>query len=202
MDTRKNGPFPVQGRDRCQSARQALHLHLPPAGGCLSLDHRRAVPARGPKLLHDHTALARRRRESADGPRRPGQRLAVYGGSAINSRGTRSALRPGGGSRPGRKDWHSSTAAQIAVPHAGERDPQHLAALAAQLCHQSLAWDARIRHPFPLPLPLPWTAPTPNTAAPPSTPPSRPSPTKHRAACTTPTPVSRWHCRNAQPSMR
>ncbi|WP_164992932.1 RNaseH domain-containing protein [Streptomyces lydicus] len=38
-----------------------------------------------------------------------------------------------------RKDWHSSTAAQIAVPHAGDRDPQHLAALAAQLCHQSLA---------------------------------------------------------------
>ncbi|MEU9489281.1 RNaseH domain-containing protein [Streptomyces decoyicus] len=43
-----------------------------------------------------------------------------------------------------------TTAAQIAVPHAGERDPQHLAALAAQFCHQSLAWDARTRHPFPL----------------------------------------------------
>ncbi|MFG2888051.1 RNaseH domain-containing protein [Streptomyces sp. NPDC048248] len=36
----------------------------------------------------------------------------------------------------------------IAVPHAGERDPQQLAA--AQLCHQSLAWDARTRHPSPL----------------------------------------------------
>ncbi|MEU3317393.1 RNaseH domain-containing protein [Streptomyces sp. NPDC006662] len=30
------------------------------------------------------------------------------------------------------------------------RDPEQLAALAAQLCHQSLAWDARTRHPFPL----------------------------------------------------
>ncbi|WDT58461.1 RNaseH domain-containing protein [Streptomyces sp. G7(2002)] len=49
-----------------------------------------------------------------------------------------------------RKDWHSFTAAQIAVPHAGERDPQRLAALAAQLWHQPLAWDARTRHPFPL----------------------------------------------------
>ncbi|MFJ2626864.1 RNaseH domain-containing protein [Streptomyces sp. NPDC087532] len=49
-----------------------------------------------------------------------------------------------------RKDWHSFTATQLAVPHAGGRDPQHLAALAAQLCHQSLAWDARTRHPFPL----------------------------------------------------
>ncbi|MFF9072765.1 RNaseH domain-containing protein [Streptomyces sp. NPDC014872] len=49
-----------------------------------------------------------------------------------------------------RKDWHSFTATQFAVPHAGGRDPQQLAALAAQLCHQSLAWDARTRHPFPL----------------------------------------------------
>jgi hypothetical protein len=49
-----------------------------------------------------------------------------------------------------RKDWHSFTAVQISVPHAGGRDPEQLAALAAQLCHQSLAWDARTRHPVPL----------------------------------------------------
>lgn len=49
-----------------------------------------------------------------------------------------------------RKDWHSFTAAQITVPHAGTWDPEQLAALAAQLCHQSLAWDARTRHPVPL----------------------------------------------------
>ncbi|MEV7556547.1 RNaseH domain-containing protein [Streptomyces sp. NPDC089795] len=49
-----------------------------------------------------------------------------------------------------RKDWHSFTATQLAVPNAGGRDPEQLAALAAQLCHQSLAWDARTRHPFPL----------------------------------------------------
>ncbi|MFE6904245.1 RNaseH domain-containing protein [Streptomyces sp. NPDC057717] len=49
-----------------------------------------------------------------------------------------------------RKDWHSFTATQITVPHAGGRDPRQLAAVAAQLCHQSLAWDARTRHPVPL----------------------------------------------------
>ncbi|WP_406841903.1 RNaseH domain-containing protein (plasmid) [Streptomyces sp. AHU1] len=49
-----------------------------------------------------------------------------------------------------RKDWHSFTATQITVPHAAEHDPQKIAALAAQLCHQSLAWDARTRHPVPL----------------------------------------------------
>lgn len=49
-----------------------------------------------------------------------------------------------------RKDWHSFTAAQITVPHAGIWDPEQLASLAAQLCHQSLAWDARTRHPVPL----------------------------------------------------
>ncbi|MEU3316638.1 RNaseH domain-containing protein [Streptomyces sp. NPDC006662] len=49
-----------------------------------------------------------------------------------------------------RKDWHSFTATQLAVPNAGGRDPEQLSALAAQLCHQSLAWDARTRHPFPL----------------------------------------------------
>ncbi|EST37309.1 hypothetical protein N566_13695 [Streptomycetaceae bacterium MP113-05] len=49
-----------------------------------------------------------------------------------------------------RKDWHSFTATQITVPHAGDKDPQQLAAVAAQLCHQSLAWDARTRHPVPL----------------------------------------------------
>lgn len=49
-----------------------------------------------------------------------------------------------------RKDWHSFTAAQITVPHAGTWVPKQLAALCAQLCHQSLAWDARTRHPVPL----------------------------------------------------
>ncbi|WP_414820640.1 RNaseH domain-containing protein [Streptomyces rubrogriseus] len=49
-----------------------------------------------------------------------------------------------------RKDWHSFTATQITVPHSAERDPQQLATLVAQLCHQSLAWDARTRHPVPL----------------------------------------------------
>ncbi|WP_326617655.1 RNaseH domain-containing protein [Streptomyces decoyicus] len=49
-----------------------------------------------------------------------------------------------------RKDWHSFTATQITVPHAAGFDPQQLATLAAQLCHQSLAWDARTRHPVPL----------------------------------------------------
>ncbi|GAA2624323.1 hypothetical protein GCM10010425_20000 [Streptomyces spororaveus] len=49
-----------------------------------------------------------------------------------------------------RKDWHSFTAVQITVPNADGRDPEHLAGLAAQLCHQSLAWDARTRHPVPL----------------------------------------------------
>ncbi|MEU7183570.1 MULTISPECIES: RNaseH domain-containing protein [Streptomyces] len=49
-----------------------------------------------------------------------------------------------------RKDWHSFTATQITIPHDGKRDPQQLAALTAQLCHQSLAWDARTRHPVPL----------------------------------------------------
>ncbi|MFD3420048.1 RNaseH domain-containing protein [Streptomyces decoyicus] len=33
---------------------------------------------------------------------------------------------------------------------AQEWDPQRLAARAAQLCHQSLTWDVRTRHRFPL----------------------------------------------------
>ncbi|AKG41388.1 hypothetical protein SXIM_00040 [Streptomyces xiamenensis] len=49
-----------------------------------------------------------------------------------------------------RKDWHSFTATQISVPHPGTWDPEQLAGVAAQLCHQSLAWDARTRHPVPL----------------------------------------------------
>ncbi|MDX3798953.1 RNaseH domain-containing protein [Streptomyces sp. AK04-3B] len=49
-----------------------------------------------------------------------------------------------------RKDWHSFTAVQITVPRAAGHDPKQLASLAAQLCHQSLAWDARTRHPVPL----------------------------------------------------
>lgn len=55
----KKGALPVRGRAPWQSARQALHLHLPPAGGRLSLDHRRGAPACGPKLHHDHTASVR-----------------------------------------------------------------------------------------------------------------------------------------------
>lgn len=58
------------------SARQALHLHLPPAGGRLSLDHRRAAPTCGPKLHHDHTASVR-----------PGARACVsYRSSRAGSR--------------------------------------------------------------------------------------------------------------------
>ncbi|MFJ2273910.1 RNaseH domain-containing protein [Streptomyces sp. NPDC087866] len=49
-----------------------------------------------------------------------------------------------------RKDWHSFTATQITVPQPADRDPQQLATLVAQLCHQSLAWDARTRHPVHL----------------------------------------------------
>lgn len=49
-----------------------------------------------------------------------------------------------------RKDWHSFTATQITVPQTGGHEPKDLAALAAALCHQSLAWDARTRHPVPL----------------------------------------------------
>ncbi len=49
-----------------------------------------------------------------------------------------------------RKDWHSFTATQITVPRPDGHRPQDLAALAAALCHQSLAWDARTRHPVPL----------------------------------------------------
>ncbi|OCC14055.1 RNaseH domain-containing protein [Streptomyces sp. PTY087I2] len=49
-----------------------------------------------------------------------------------------------------RKDWHSFTATQITVPQPGAHRPKDLAALAAALCHQSLAWDARTRHPVPL----------------------------------------------------
>ncbi|MFG2136593.1 RNaseH domain-containing protein [Streptomyces sp. NPDC048650] len=49
-----------------------------------------------------------------------------------------------------RKDWHSFTATQITVPRPGEHKQETLAALAAALCHQSLAWDARTRHPVPL----------------------------------------------------
>ncbi|MFG3253329.1 RNaseH domain-containing protein [Streptomyces sp. NPDC048172] len=49
-----------------------------------------------------------------------------------------------------RKDWHSFTATQITVPQTGGHKPKDLAALAAALCHQSLAWDARTRHPVPL----------------------------------------------------
>ncbi|MCX4398881.1 MULTISPECIES: RNaseH domain-containing protein [unclassified Streptomyces] len=49
-----------------------------------------------------------------------------------------------------RKDWHSFTATQITVPQPGMHQPKDLAALAAALCHQSLAWDARTRHPVPL----------------------------------------------------
>ncbi|WP_431949467.1 RNaseH domain-containing protein [Actinacidiphila sp. bgisy167] len=49
-----------------------------------------------------------------------------------------------------RKDWHSFTATQITVPQPGEHRAKDLAALAAALCHQSLAWDARTRHPVPL----------------------------------------------------
>ncbi len=49
-----------------------------------------------------------------------------------------------------RKDWHSFTATQITVPHAASYRAKDLAALAAALCHQSLAWDARTRHPVPL----------------------------------------------------
>lgn len=40
------------------SARQALHLHFPPAGGRLSLDHRRVTPCGVPELRHDHTGPA------------------------------------------------------------------------------------------------------------------------------------------------
>ncbi|WP_058042223.1 RNaseH domain-containing protein [Streptomyces roseifaciens] len=49
-----------------------------------------------------------------------------------------------------RKDWHSFTATQITVPQTGGHKAQDLAALAAALCHQSLAWDARTRLPVPL----------------------------------------------------
>ncbi|WP_030611682.1 RNaseH domain-containing protein [Streptomyces sclerotialus] len=49
-----------------------------------------------------------------------------------------------------RKDWHSFTATQITVPQPGQHKAKDLAALAAALCHQSLAWDARTRHPVPL----------------------------------------------------
>ncbi|SEG85232.1 protein of unknown function [Actinacidiphila yanglinensis] len=48
------------------------------------------------------------------------------------------------------KDWHSFTATQITVPVPGPYDPEQLAALTAALCHQSLGWDARTRHPVPL----------------------------------------------------
>ncbi|MET8379959.1 RNaseH domain-containing protein [Streptomyces microflavus] len=49
-----------------------------------------------------------------------------------------------------RKDWHSFTATQITVPQPGGHQAKDLAALTAALCHQSLAWDARTRHPVPL----------------------------------------------------
>ncbi|GAB3971041.1 hypothetical protein GCM10029978_045480 [Actinoallomurus acanthiterrae] len=49
-----------------------------------------------------------------------------------------------------RKDWHSFTATHITVPRATGYAPEDLAALAARLCHQTLAWDARTRHSVPL----------------------------------------------------
>ncbi|MFD7907487.1 RNaseH domain-containing protein [Kitasatospora sp. NPDC059747] len=48
------------------------------------------------------------------------------------------------------KDWSSFTAIQITVPAAGPYVPETLAALTAALCHQSLAWDSRTRHPVAL----------------------------------------------------
>ncbi|WP_093858194.1 RNaseH domain-containing protein [Streptomyces sp. TLI_053] len=48
------------------------------------------------------------------------------------------------------KDWSSFTAIQITVPEPGPYPAENLAALAAALCHQSLVWDSRTRHPAPL----------------------------------------------------
>ncbi|MFG2723081.1 RNaseH domain-containing protein [Streptomyces sp. NPDC048416] len=48
------------------------------------------------------------------------------------------------------KDWSSFTAIQITVPEPGPYPAEKLAALAAALCHQSLVWDSRTRHPAPL----------------------------------------------------
>jgi hypothetical protein len=49
-----------------------------------------------------------------------------------------------------RKDWHGFTGVQITIPRADGYAPEALAALTAQLSHQSLAWDSRTRHPVPL----------------------------------------------------
>ncbi|WP_435107185.1 RNaseH domain-containing protein [Nocardiopsis synnemataformans] len=49
-----------------------------------------------------------------------------------------------------KKDWHGFTAVQFLIADCGGRSEQELATLAAQLCHQSAAWDWRTRHPYPL----------------------------------------------------
>lgn len=49
-----------------------------------------------------------------------------------------------------KKDWHGFTAVQFLVANSGGRSEEELATLAAQLCHQSAAWDWRTRHPYPL----------------------------------------------------
>ncbi|WP_134731105.1 RNaseH domain-containing protein [Amycolatopsis nivea] len=50
--------------------------------------------------------------------------------------------------------WHAYTAREFAVVHAGGRDPAELAALAARLCEQPIAWDGRTLAPGPLHLSL------------------------------------------------
>ncbi|MER6971194.1 RNaseH domain-containing protein [Nocardioides sp. NPDC000445] len=50
-----------------------------------------------------------------------------------------------------KEDWHLLNAVEIAVPKAGASFlPDQLAVLTARLCHQSVSWDDRTRHPVPL----------------------------------------------------
>ncbi|MFB7512487.1 RNaseH domain-containing protein [Streptomyces sp. NPDC056144] len=81
--------------------------------------------------------------------RRPGRSGAKTGAAARTTRRTRRAVgRSASSLLP--QPLCVRTPAQITVPQPGEHQAEDLAALAAALCHQSLAWDARIRDPVPL----------------------------------------------------
>ncbi|MDQ3576519.1 MAG: RNAseH domain-containing protein, partial [Actinomycetota bacterium] len=49
-----------------------------------------------------------------------------------------------------REPWHSYTAREIVVVRSGLWEPVELAAIAARLCEQPIAWDGRTLVPGPL----------------------------------------------------
>ncbi|SCF99320.1 hypothetical protein GA0115259_106632 [Streptomyces sp. MnatMP-M17] len=89
------------------SARQALHLHFPPAGGRLSLDHRRVTPRGEPELHHDHTGFPGLERTPAPGhspaeTAKPTEVPLPQGRVSQTPRHGAGAAPPGPGTIPGR----------------------------------------------------------------------------------------------------